>query len=403
MHYRTGFFAMFADFLFLSHFRYMRSVSAKETVKRLVTCVCLGLILPVLSVGSASAMNIAGQGIWKTDDGSVSMFLQKYDTGSCVVVVTTGDGTFVAFLDTDWWEDGIDVYQDVGGNANKFYIGSSTDTPDTRIAIMTLPGFFLAQTATRMFPSDFTDSEPKSGIWKSEDNALSMYLQKYATGSCVLVITTGDGVYTAFLDPDFTNGISMPHDLSNGPYTVDVTPEAENRVTVTATLPGRGTLTRSMQYVFAEVPDLELDSDGDGLSSVAGDCDDQNDTVHPGADEICGDGVDQDCDGSDTPCQSNDPPVFAASYKHEIDYEYDNHGILIDGTLTLTQNASDPDGDALTYAWNITDGCGAILSQTGPQVVVDLCLLRGSFMEVTLEVSVSDGHGNTIKKSFKFK
>lgn len=41
------------------------------------------------------------------------------------------------------------------------------------------------------------------------------------------------------------------------------------------------------------------DVDGDGFALAAGDCDDADPTVHPGAEETSGDGVDADCDGSD--------------------------------------------------------------------------------------------------------
>ncbi len=44
------------------------------------------------------------------------------------------------------------------------------------------------------------------------------------------------------------------------------------------------------------VADCEADADGDGYSAKCGDCNDENATVHPGADEIC-DGVDNDCNG----------------------------------------------------------------------------------------------------------
>ena len=53
------------------------------------------------------------------------------------------------------------------------------------------------------------------------------------------------------------------------------------------------------------------DLDGDGYSLAQGDCDDRNDPAHlaeamarhPGANDICGDGIDQDCDG----IPDNDP------------------------------------------------------------------------------------------------
>lgn len=48
--------------------------------------------------------------------------------------------------------------------------------------------------------------------------------------------------------------------------------------------------------------DEDFDNDNDSVPSCAGDCNNNNATIYPGAPEICGDGVDQDCDGEDTLC-----------------------------------------------------------------------------------------------------
>ncbi len=56
-------------------------------------------------------------------------------------------------------------------------------------------------------------------------------------------------------------------------------------------------------------PAPTTDVDGDGFA--ADDCDDADPSIHPGATEVCGDGIDQDCDGTDRSCTGGDGgPVF---------------------------------------------------------------------------------------------
>ncbi len=52
------------------------------------------------------------------------------------------------------------------------------------------------------------------------------------------------------------------------------------------------------------------DKDGDGYIGESflcdqEDCDDDNSSIYPGAPEICGDGIDQDCNGQDKQCPQN--------------------------------------------------------------------------------------------------
>lgn len=44
-------------------------------------------------------------------------------------------------------------------------------------------------------------------------------------------------------------------------------------------------------------PDPDVDLDGDGFTPAEGDCDETERDVHPGVPEVCGDQLDNDCDG----------------------------------------------------------------------------------------------------------
>jgi len=99
------------------------------------------------------------------------------------------------------------------------------------------------------------------------------------------------------------------------------------------------------------------DDDGDGYSEAEGDCHDGNPQIHPGAEEICDDGIDNNCNGAEGaaepdgdgdgfgPCQGDcddsDPNVSPAAGEIAGDGIDNNCDGIIDG---------DYDGDGYTAA-----------------------------------------------------
>ncbi|MCO4772139.1 MAG: putative metal-binding motif-containing protein [Deltaproteobacteria bacterium] len=112
---------------------------------------------------------------------------------------------------------------------------------------------------------------------------------------------------------------------------------------------------------------LCVDSDGDGVGVCAGDCDDADDTVLPGALEVCDD-LDHDCDGNDGSvdgdgdgslvcdgdCDDNDPERFpGAEETCEADRDLDCDGLI---------PGEDQDGDGALNC----DDCQPFLAAMAP-------------------------------------
>lgn len=59
------------------------------------------------------------------------------------------------------------------------------------------------------------------------------------------------------------------------------------------------------------------DADDDGYSADL-DCDDTDATIHPGAEETCDDGIDQDCNGVDLFCEGGSCQAWTNTYDQHV-------------------------------------------------------------------------------------
>lgn len=99
---------------------------------------------------------------------------------------------------------------------------------------------------------------------------------------------------------------------------------------------------------------LRADDDGDGFSEEEGDCNDLDGEVAPGAPERC-DGLDQDCDDladNDPLCGVDAPWILG-------DVDLSQTACELGEQITATAWAVDPQGTAITYAWNLDAGLSA--------------------------------------------
>jgi len=95
-------------------------------------------------------------------------------------------------------------------------------------------------------------------------------------------------------------------------------------------------------FIGPNDPEPDVDNDGDGFTENQGDCNDNNATIYPGAEEICDDGIDQDCNGSD--CTTPPPPPGDDCSGSEIQ---DNFESYTDGAayILLMKLDTGPIGD----------------------------------------------------------
>lgn len=133
------------------------------------------------------------------------------------------------------------------------------------------------------------------------------------------------------------------------------------------------------------------DLDGDG-SDVSLDCDDGDASIHPGATDVCGDGIDQDCSGADQLCPLG------------IEVPAGDADIILQGpseSYGFTLAADDFDGDGITdlvvgNQWSSDLG----FTSTGSVWAYSSPLSAGTWSGSALAVSQTPGFGDSTYLGF---
>ncbi len=109
---------------------------------------------------------------------------------------------------------------------------------------------YLCRKALLFEAVEGTVGSPANGIWSGPTTGEKFYFQKYVTGSSVAVVAAG-GTLTAFLDPDYSDGVSSG-DILNGGYSFTLNAADSQSGTVASLLPS-GTLDASFGLLFRTI------------------------------------------------------------------------------------------------------------------------------------------------------
>ncbi len=99
------------------------------------------------------------------------------------------------------------------------------------------------------------------------------------------------------------------------------------------------------------------------------DCDDANSSIHPGATEICGDGIDQDCNGSDKACENSS--IVGTWHLSTVNGQQLYPGVFLTWSVTANTVTITSDLDCIeVIAYNVSGGTltgSSLISRTGTQ------------------------------------
>ena len=104
---------------------------------------------------------------------------------------------------------------------------------------------------------------------------------------------------------------------------------------------GESAFSHEISYTVpaAPVDPQDIDNDGDGYTENQGDCNDADSSINPGATDVCGDGIDQDCSGADVVCPDDNSLIREAQAGELIgDFEIISDPMASSGTYVYVPN-----------------------------------------------------------------
>ncbi len=114
---------------------------------------------------------------------------------------------------------------------------------------------------------------------------------------------------------------------------------------------------KTVHAVFVTETAANVDNDGDGYTENGGDCNDGDATIHPGAAETCEDGIDQDCNGSDLPCDLTTQCMDLDDYPIDTQLQAAPANVMfaVDDSGSMNWEFMTPEADGLYHGgsnWN---------------------------------------------------
>ena len=214
----------------------------------MLSCI-LSMFLFHLWVAFAPPAVCGVSGIWKSDDGSVNLYVQTYADESQLVIARM-DSNYYVFLD-DRESPGV-VAPDYFGRNACTYLDFSSES-DAHFLI-NINGSELERDITRVYEQT-CDSEAAgtdvSGIWKSSDQAVNLYIAAYTTGSALVIATMDGENFEVYLDPDLSDGIQADELFGkDGRLSIDFTDQDSAKAIISSMTPSEGV---EVQRTFTSV------------------------------------------------------------------------------------------------------------------------------------------------------